>query len=95
MNLKDTTCPACLGEGELFDEDRQRWETCKACEGVGFRPYDDSWEEYGVYYVDTEFDTLPLPPVVDKRNPILRIVSAVVLFALRFFRIDPKDRIPF
>lgn len=48
-----------------------------------------------MYYVDTEFDTLPLPPVVDKRNPILRIVSAVVLFALRFFRIDPKDRIPF
>jgi len=57
--------------------------------------HDDSWEEYGVHYVDTEFDTLPLPPVVDKRNPILRIVSAVVLFALRLFRLDPKDRIPF
>jgi hypothetical protein len=73
--------------------------TCEECFGTGYDSRGAACEYCGGSGYDMSGDspTLPLPPFMeDKRNPILRIVSAVVLFVRRVFRLpDPEDRIPY
>lgn len=87
------------GQDEWYEDDHFFTGTCEECFGTGYDSLGRACEycEGSGYDLSDDSATLPLPPfMADKRNPILRIVSAVLSFFRRVFRLpDPQDRIPY